>query len=138
MSPPSSASQGLSKGGRNGRARRLPIRPVVAGGRCTVGRAAPEMSSIKQGRPPPPPRRAQEDQPPRSRCKSRPAARWRRQDLLLLFPRHRTRSDHNKVIEISGGEDNSRGNGKYFRLKVSKINLEVAMTTEERTACCNS
>lgn len=36
------------------------------------------------------------------------------------------------VNETSAGEDNSRGNGKYFGLKVSKINSEVATTTEEK------
>lgn len=101
-----------------------------------------EQAVLKRGIPPSPvpsPLQRKEDHPLSSCHNPQTGAHFKQwYNLFLLYPCHHTHSDHNKVIEISAGEDNSFGNCKYFRLKVSKINLEVAMTTEENNTCYNS
>lgn len=53
---------------------------------------------------------------------------------LLLPPLH---SHQNKVMEITL-QKTTRGNYKYFRLKVRKVNAELSVPTDKSNMGCNS
>lgn len=78
-----------------------------------------------------PHRPSQGVQPLHSHHKSQPAVQFQGQeDLLLLLPCCHPHSHHNKVMEVML-QKATRGNCKYFRLKVRKINAGVAVTTDK-------
>lgn len=85
---------------------------------------------------PPCPRSAQEDWPPCSHHKSPRSPFSAGAGFTPPLPGHHTHSHHNKVTELSTGEDGSWGNCRYFR--GSRIKVEVALRPAESPACCGS